>query len=343
MNRLARLHRAAFTLIELLVVIAIIAVLIGLLLPAIQKVREAAYRSKCMNNMKQIGIAYHHHHDDKQHFGYGGIWYTFHEDKINSPAKLRSTCGPLAHLLPYLEETSLSARYDLTKPFWDSTIRDGQSNDSISHRDIKTFECPSVALDNPQVAGVAETDRPDQYTGLASRTDYSVLRGFDGLAATKLKPGVFVPVVNAPGPGRGTFFWRDANIELSPPLDPYTLQRMQIHTSISEVTDGLSQTIMLTEDAGRPREYKENGVATGWQPGPNSWNDPDNIFLTQEWCNTKFFNCSNGHELYSFHLNGGVYLFGDGSVHLIPITIDVNVFYALCTRQYGDNPGADWD
>src|SRR2546421_7829217 len=88
--------RQAFTLVELLVVIAIVAVLIGLLLPAVQRVREAAARAKCQNNMKQIGLAFHSYHSDRGRF----------------PPGLSGRHSYATHLLAYLEEAATAAKYD---------------------------------------------------------------------------------------------------------------------------------------------------------------------------------------------------------------------------------------
>jgi prepilin-type N-terminal cleavage/methylation domain-containing protein/prepilin-type processing-associated H-X9-DG protein len=120
---LARHRRAAFTLIELLVVIAIIGILIALLLPAVQKVRESAMHAKCLNNMKQIGVAYHAYYDVNQvFFGWTNYYYY------------------VATLLPYLEQQNIANEYHFDK-YWNDS-----SNLAAIKYDIPILVCPSCPL-----------------------------------------------------------------------------------------------------------------------------------------------------------------------------------------------------
>src|SRR5579859_1367786 len=101
-------HRPAFTLIELLVVIAIIGILIGLLLPAVQKVREAANRIRCSNNLKQLALAAHHHHDAQGEFPNG-----LHTVESIDGRYANGTCWEV-ELLPYYEQENLKKKWDYT-------------------------------------------------------------------------------------------------------------------------------------------------------------------------------------------------------------------------------------
>ena len=127
-QRRAGVFKAGFTLIELLVVIAIIAILLGLLLPAVQKIREVANRIKCQNNMKQIGLGCHNYLNNSGQFPPG-------YDAFSNYAQ---------HILPFLEQGTVIEGYDFAKAFNSTTVNaSGKTNKQITDTDLALFICPA--------------------------------------------------------------------------------------------------------------------------------------------------------------------------------------------------------
>jgi prepilin-type N-terminal cleavage/methylation domain-containing protein len=127
------MRRRGFTLIELLVVIAIIAVLIGLLLPAVQKVREAANTTQCKNNLKQLALAVHNYHDTNTAFPAGSIY-----KQVNGVWNYYESWT--IAILPYLEQEPLYKRYDQTLP---NATTQSANTDFVRQQILKVFNCPS--------------------------------------------------------------------------------------------------------------------------------------------------------------------------------------------------------
>jgi prepilin-type N-terminal cleavage/methylation domain-containing protein len=178
MKTARRLPRPGFTLIELLVAIAIIAILIGLLLPAVQKVREAAARTQCINNLKQIGLALHNYHDARQAFPVGYYDPTAWPQLDNGPG-----WGWGAFLLPYLEQDNLYRQINFNLDVGDP------ANAAACNSVLKVFLCPSDEQQDPFTI----TDGGSKSWTLA-RGHYVACNGNDGVDDFTTPPhtGAFV-------------------------------------------------------------------------------------------------------------------------------------------------------
>lgn len=308
--------RRAFTLIELLVVIAIIAILIGLLIPAVQKVREAANRTRCMNNLKQLGLACYHHETDKGFFPPGGVRTVFGPAaKLGIPNGLRH--GWCIFTLPYIEQSAVYAQYRFDRS-WNAT-----ENQAAVRTVISTFVCPS----NPE-APISNNQANSDYAatnGIGGPQGLVNLGLIDNLGGTldgynKKYHGVMR-------------VWDDVTFT-NPP--EHFLCRAE------DITDGLAQTIILSEGAGRPVLWRTTGrTASTTSGGP--WADDANEYLTHgvTWDGASSpgacaVNCSNGNEIFAFHPQGACIAMADGSVTFLSQRVSIRIVGRLLTRAAAD-------
>jgi prepilin-type N-terminal cleavage/methylation domain-containing protein/prepilin-type processing-associated H-X9-DG protein len=324
-------RRPAFTLIELLVVIAIIGVLIALLLPAVQKVRAAAARTKCINNLKQMGIALHHYHD---------VFGTFPNGMVNENENpnvppdnpnygFHQEWSWMALMMHFYEEGNLYRVCDewAHKPggYWDTfgDIYNVPPNPGVSTV-VKLLACP--ADDRTELTTWAYTDGRKRI--LVAFTEYLGVNG-----------------TRAP-----SSFTNDAQTK-----DGILFDKSRVR--IAEISDGTSNTLMVGE---RPPSADFN---FGWWFGSDGRDDHGTGESTLGSRETNFFtnvlrplfgcqqmklgmqpgdindNCDQGH-FWSLHPGGGNFLLADGSARFVTYSID-DIFPALCTRNGGEAVG-DW-
>jgi len=297
-------QRQGFTLIELLVVIAIIAVLIGLLLPAVQKVREAAARSQCQNNLKQLGIAMHNYNSTHGYFPPGQ--QTIH---VSKNVTLQHSWTPF--ILPFIEQGNLAERYNFNAN-WDDKLT---NDNGVNQVTIKLFLCPS-----------AGTDRPTgNNRGLL---DYAAVNQINHTKTDWIpKP----PLTRIP-PSDPTFVGV---------LGHEILPGKKVGRTILEIRDGTTNTLMLAEDAGRNDHWVMGKLAGSTSNGP--WANPGSAVIVRGFNSQTLnfpgpcaVNCTNDREIYSFHIGIAQALFADGSVRSLRAGTDVNVIYALTTRREGE-------
>jgi prepilin-type N-terminal cleavage/methylation domain-containing protein/prepilin-type processing-associated H-X9-DG protein len=301
-----RRSRPAFTLLELLVVIAIIGVLLGLLLPAVQKVRESAARMSCQSNLKQIALATHAYHDAQRVLPVNSLPGTFGSYGAQYPS-----WSWLARLLPYIEQGNI---YQIANiPF--ATLY--QSRDATATQ-VKLFLCPS----DPTSAAGPRSDAADlgvfyEPYILAGQTNY---KGVSGANWAWGDPRWRNPGTNGSwdglNRGDGLFYRYDWT-------QPKTLLA---------ITDGTSNTFMIGEDVPSKNHwcswpYANNAVGTCAIP-PNARNADGSPVDWWKW--------EYAYGFRSSHPGGLQFAYADGSVHFVPNSIDLSLYRALATIQGGE-------
>jgi prepilin-type N-terminal cleavage/methylation domain-containing protein/prepilin-type processing-associated H-X9-DG protein len=245
----SRAARGAFTLIELLVVIAIIAVLAALLLPAVQKAREAAARMQCANNLKQIGLALHNFHDQNKHFPTSGeVTWTDPSGSIHTGFTRLSM---FVWILPYMEYNDVFQSFDTTN-FYNGTA----GNVAAAQNVIPTYMCPSNPLrpgSGRDSLGYGYCDyMPVAYVDINPVTTAGGLLRLKDFPAPFKTPGALaLKTIGVPGANPGNTGFQPTTPDTNPTDYPDGSQG----PTAGDITDGLSRTIAIMEDAGRGETY----------------------------------------------------------------------------------------
>jgi prepilin-type N-terminal cleavage/methylation domain-containing protein/prepilin-type processing-associated H-X9-DG protein len=317
---------SGFTLIELLVVIAIIGILIALLLPAVQKIREAAARMSCSNNMKQLALA-------SANFEVANVYRPYNDFYYDTGLGGIGAAGPnwswIAHLLPYIEQEPLyNVIYALTSTGTIDSVYMTSATSVIS-TDIKTLFCPS---DNAQQTPSFKTTRADMGVYSTSLTNYKGVSGANWAVTTTTSTATPATGVNAPNTngldfGDGMFYRGDS----------------QQKKRTVDIKDGSSNTFVVGEDIPSMNPwcawaYSNDANGTCNIPLNNGLPGSVSGFVSGGFLyatgTTVILPSTSMSAAYSFrsrHPGGAQFAYADGSVHFVSMGIDTPTYRAMST------------